>query len=379
VPEPSRELNEALNKLIPHCGSSRNPIDLLAMASGELFREVIKTVLDSRQYDAIIIIYLDPIANNQEHIPQMLISFLPDIGGDIPICITVVPTSTSDRHESYVVNELPIFPTPEAPAKCLAAALKSTQARSRSELRPRSIPIDTSMITEERTGWLAPSEVEELLKRNKLPILESFEAQSPKEAQQIATKLGSLVAIRASGPNILHKTELGAIRLNISQEQSELAANQISVHLQKHYGITPAFFTVQRMAQPGIELFIGMNRDPYFGPVIAFGAGGVNVEIFKDLKFAIPPINRDIIYKLLSELRIFPLLLGHRGAARSRIDSFIEMIEIICSLSLECTRIFEIDLNPILLSPNEALIIDARIRVISRTEAQGDPSLVHRS
>jgi acetyltransferase len=122
-----------------------------------------------------------------------------------------------------------------------------------------------------------------------------------------------------------------------------------------------------------------MNRDPYFGPVIAFGAGGVNVEIFKDSQFAIPPINRDIIYKLLSELRIFQLLLGHRGAAPSRIDSFIEMIEIICSLSLECTRISEIDLNPILLSPNEALIIDARIRVISRTEAQGDPSLVHRS
>lgn len=379
LPEPSKQLNQELAELIPHSGSSGNPIDLLAMASAATFCEVLRDISKSQEYDSIIVIYLDPIANKTEDTLKKLINFIPGLAANAPICLTVIPTIASHQHQSYTIADLPVFALPETPAKCLAAALKPFQARSRLEEPIRARCIDTSIIKEDRTGWLTPSEIEELLDRNKLPTLKSLVAQSPKEAQAIAEEIGAPVAIRAAGPGIIHKTELGAISLNVSPESVELAANQICAHLLKHHGITPASLTVQRMAKPGVELFIGMSRDPGFGPVVAFGAGGINVEILKDIKFAIQPINRSVIRTLLSELRIYPLLLGHRGTIRSKIDEFIDMIEIIASLSMRCSQIAEIDLNPILLSPEEALIIDARIRVISKVEALEYPAPARRS
>jgi acetate---CoA ligase (ADP-forming) len=152
-----------------------------------------------------------------------------------------------------------------------------------------------------------------LLRRVGLPVIESRSAATPHDVRRAAEELGGPVAVKATGTDLLHKTDLGAVRLGLTAAGAERAAREMQASL-KAAGVAPEGFLVQRMASPGPELIVGVVGDPRFGPLVAVGAGGTTAELIGDVQVRLAPVGSREAAAMLRELRTFPLLDGFRGA-----------------------------------------------------------------
>ena len=169
--------------------------------------------------------------------------------------------------------------------------------------------------------------------------------------------------LKVASPDIVHKSDIGAVRLGLqSQRQVGVAYNEIIASVQKnHPGARIDGISVQQMAQPGVEVIIGMTKDPQFGPVLMFGLGGILVEILKDVSFRIVPLVRRDAREMIREIKGYPVLEGYRGAPPVDVP-FLEDLLLKVSEFVECTpEISELDLNPIFAYNKGAIAVDARV------------------
>jgi acyl-CoA synthetase (NDP forming) len=176
----------------------------------------------------------------------------------------------------------------------------------------------------------------------------------------VASEFGGNVAIKGIAPGLVHKTDAGAVELDVAPGNAEAAAEEMSGRIPSLTG-----FLVQQMAKPGAEMIVGVAHDPQFGPVVACGAGGVMVELIKDVSVRLTPLSREDAAAMIRELKTFPLLEGYRGSARRDIAALEDVILRIGALVDSFPSIAELDLNPVLVHESGATIVDARIRVIS--------------
>jgi len=203
-------------------------------------------------------------------------------------------------------------------------------------------------------------ETERLLKKYKFPFVNTKLCQSKKEGFLFARKIGYPVVLKISSPDIVHKTELGLVKLNI-KDKKELEKNWddilkvLKVKKIKFRGIL-----VQKQKK-GIEIAIGMKRDAQFGPVLMFGLGGIFIELLKDISLRISPITKKEAKKMIREIKAFPILEGFRGQKPVRLKNIIDIIMKVSDLSLREDKIKEIDLNPIIINEKETKVVDARI------------------
>jgi acyl-CoA synthetase (NDP forming) len=207
------------------------------------------------------------------------------------------------------------------------------------------------------------NDVWELLKECQIPVLPIVKASSIEEVVEVSNSLGYPVVMKISSPDISHKSDVGGIILDIDSEEEVKNAyrNMMDTVKQKVPDARIDGVMLQKMAEPGIEVIIGVKLDPQFGHVIMFGLGGIFVEIYKDVSFRVTPINSEMARDMILEIKGSPILMGARGRSAADINAIINVIIKLSEMLEKNPDIVELDINPLIVYEENAVAVDARM------------------
>jgi len=210
---------------------------------------------------------------------------------------------------------------------------------------------------------LTEIEAKELLKSAGVDVVDTELATSKETAMSISRKIGFPVVLKIASPDVLHKSDVGGVKLGLkTARQAGKAYDDILKVIEKQYpeaGIQGV--SVQKMARPGVEVIIGISKDPQFGPVLMFGLGGILVEVLKDVSFRIVPLVRRDAREMIREIKGYPLLEGYRGQEPVDINNLEELILKVSDFVEKHPEIEELDLNPVIAYGKGAVAVDARV------------------
>jgi len=301
---------------------------------------------------------------------------------EIPIYICWMAEGDLERTFQAAGETIPTFSLPEHPAVVLGKASRYEAWRTEP---PGMIPdfddmdigaaraICARALSQEGPGWLTVEDTRALLACAKLPVAQGGVANTADQAAALAHNAGFPVAVKLASHRILHKTEMGGVHLNLADEQAVRAAfESIRARLAEENKLDAMEgVLVQPMLSGGTEVMVGVTHDPLFGPLIAFGLGGIHVEILGDVKFRITPLTDRDAARLVREIKGYRLLQGYRGHPAADVEAIEEVLLRLSRLVEEIPEISELDLNPIFALPpgQGCIIVDARIRVERSTPA----------
>lgn len=210
---------------------------------------------------------------------------------------------------------------------------------------------------------LTEVESKQLVASAGIPVVETKLAKTRAEAIEISKKMGFPVVLKIVSPDIIHKSDIGGVKLNLSNAtQVGRAYTEIMAAAKKAnkkadiHGVS-----VQKMAKPGVEVIMGMSKDAQFGPVLMFGLGGVFVEVLKDVAFRIVPLTRRDATQMIREIKGYPVLEGYRGQEPANITALEDLLLKLSEFVDKTPQIKELDLNPIFVYKDRAVAVDARV------------------
>ncbi len=216
---------------------------------------------------------------------------------------------------------------------------------------------------------LSEVEAKQLLAEAGIPVVASRLAATGEEAVALAEQLGYPVVLKIVSPQITHKSDVGGVKLNLGTGEEVSAA--FDAIMEAGRGADPDAtidgVSVQRMAEPGVEVITGMTTDAQFGPVLMFGLGGVLVEVLKDVAFRVVPITARDAHQMVREIQGFPLLEGYRGQEPADLDALEGLLLQLSEFIEGHPEVAELDLNPVFAYPKGAVAVDARIVLSSAT------------
>ncbi len=204
------------------------------------------------------------------------------------------------------------------------------------------------------------SETKRLLLEYKIPFCQTELAESKREAGLFAKEIGYPVVLKIFSSHILHKTEIGGIKMNIkNKKELEKGWDEILFEVRKKRPKAKIEGVLVQEQVRGIEVVVGMKRDKQFGPVLMFGLGGILTEVLKDISLRITPVSESEAKKMIREIKGYSLLKGFRGRKPVNIKAIVNIITGLSMLSLEREEITEVDLNPIIVNEKRALVVDS--------------------
>ncbi len=365
--EPTRA---ELRKLLPAEASISNPVDMIASATASQYEQAMAILGRDAGIDAIVVIFIPPLVTRAEDVARAIVAGTRALRGTKPV-LTVFMQSHGVPEELREADvRVPSYSFPENAARALARVAGYSDWLAKPVAagdRPDGIRKDEAAAIIESAasnggGWLDPRQTWEVLAAYGIPVLKQAVVISPGDAAEAARKIGAPVALKAIAPGLIHKTEAGAVRLNLALADVQTAAESMSRSVSAT-GTSATGFIVQQMADPGAEMIVGVVHDHQFGPVVACGAGGIMVELMKDVALRLTPVTRFDADEMIRELRTYPLLTGYRGSPRLDIGSLEEIITRISALVDDFSEIAEIDLNPVLVHEKGSTVVDARMRI----------------
>jgi len=210
---------------------------------------------------------------------------------------------------------------------------------------------------------LLETEARELLKEYGIPVPDFRLIKSEDEITGLAKEINFPIAMKIVSPDIIHKTDVGGVKLNIKDEKEAKLAYQEIIFKTKKYNKEAQIFGVitDSMIPQGTEIIIGMMKDPHFGPVIMLGLGGIFVEVLKDISFRILPVEERDAEEMINEIKGFKILKGIRGEEPKDIEAIKDLLLKISQLTLDNPEINEIDLNPVFVFNKGLQVVDARM------------------
>jgi len=373
----SEETMEKLNAILPSAWSHGNPLDLLGDAPPERFGKAVEIVLADRQVDGLLVI-LSPQAMT-----------------DPPGAATAVIEATASTQKPVLtawmggakVHEgiqrfnnagIPTYTTPEQAIRAFMYLVSYARNRQLLYETPRALPVEYSVdraalrkmfdsALSEGQGILSESTSKKLLEAYGIPVTKTQVARTADEAVALSQQLGLPVVLKIFSEQITHKTDVGGVELDLSNEQEiREAFDRIMRRVQERRPDAQVDgVTVQRMiSEPeGHELIVGAKRDHVFGMVLLVGAGGTAAELYQDRALELPPLNERLARRALESLRSWPLLKGYRGHPAVDIEQLIEVLIRISYFVSDFPEIVELDVNPLLATPDQVIALDARIVV----------------
>ena len=369
--ELSTSTHRRLKRLLPSAASVANPIDMLATAGPEHYTRSLKILSEDENVDAVIAIYTPTGLDEPEEMLTGLAAAGDVAAGRIPIAAVALTPNRGGSVLRGEASQIPVYAFPEDAVWALAHAARLAEWRSRPEgnapvfadVDPERAAAVIAGALRNGPGWLSPEDAYELLRCYGVPLVESRTVMSAAAAGRAAAEFGGRIALKAIAPGLLHKTEANAVHLGLtSPTQVRRVAGQMVRELAGE-GIEVEALLVQKMVDAGVEMLIGVVHDPLFGPVVVSGAGGTAVELLHDVGARITPVTDTDARELLRSLKTYPLLEGYRGAPRADIESVEDVLLRIARMVEVHAEIAELDLNPVIATPEGARIVDARIRV----------------
>jgi acetyl coenzyme A synthetase (ADP forming)-like protein len=380
VPELSDRTKATLASSLPSAGALNNPVDLIASATSDQYAKTIETLLSADEIDALIILYIALTVRDTADIARGILTGIENgrKGGakTKPVFIGWMAEGDMDRTFSVQTETIPTYPLPETPALVLSKAVSYGEWRKQ---RPGMVPdfddldlaaartICAAALFQRGTGWLTTEETRNILNAIRLSIQAGGVAKTADEAAALASGVGYPVAVKLASHQIVHKTEIGGVQLNLKDEQAvRRAFDSMRMRLAEtnQLGAMEGVL-VQPMVTGGVEVMVGVTGDPLFGPLIAFGLGGIHVEILGDIRFRITPLTDRDAAEMIRGIKGYRLLTGYRSHPPVDLEALKETLLRVSRLVEEIPQISELDLNPIFaLPPGQGCrIVDARIRV----------------
>jgi acetyltransferase len=366
---------EELNKFLPPHWSHNNPVDIIGDAGPERFEKAVDVVAKDPNADGLLVIMTPQGMTNPAAIAEKLMRFAKL--DRKPILASWMGGDEAAQGE-VVLNRagIPTFPFPDTAVSVFnymwmysynLRALYETPAITSSDAID---PVGAAQVIESvRAGdrtILTELESKQVLKAYGIPVVDTRLAATEDQAVVAANEIGYPVVLKLNSLTITHKTDVGGVKLNLASETAVLDAfRSIQTAVSEKAG--PQHFagvSVQPMVfSEGYELILGSSIDAQFGPVLLFGAGGQLVEVFEDTALALPPLNTTLARRFIEQTKIFKALKGVRGRKPIDLPAFEELLVRFSRLVTEQRWIKEIDINPLLASPERVVALDARIVV----------------
>lgn len=361
-----------LQKDLPPTANVFNPVDVIGDARSDRYRVALDAVLQDENVQAVIVL-LTPQANSDlEETSQVIIEMARTYGKPI-VTSFMGGISLGPALKLLNQNRIPNYEFPERAVGALNAMARHRDWRL--QPRPEYVSYDVDKervralferVRESGRVELGELEAREVIEAYGMRLPKSHLARSPEEAVQFAAEIGYPVVMKISSPDILHKSDIGGVRVNLadatavrdSYELIEYRARKYSTNAPRIWGML-----VQEMVPKGREMLVGVSRDPQFGPLVAVGMGGIYVEVLRDVAFRLAPISKQEVANQIRSIRTFPLLRGVRGEQPADLDSIEDVVLRISQLVCDFPDIVEMDINPLVVynRGEGAIVLDARI------------------
>ncbi len=366
-----KTINE-LNKQLPKAWSKRNPIDLLGDAGAKEYKAALESCIKEENVDGILLILTPQSMTNDGEIAKEILKLEKT---DKPILASFMGGKGVEKgREILEKGGIPTFESPERAIKAFMYLDECSRNLKALYQKSKTIPhafnpktkenkeLLNSIISQKRY-ILTEKESKDFLANYYIPISKSEIAKNMDEAKKIAKKIGFPLAMKISSPDILHKTDIQGVVLNISNNNElEKKYKELIKNVKKNspksviYGVL-----IEKMINKKYELILGCKKDSIFGHSIVFGRGGTAVEIFKDISIGIPPLNMELAEKLVDETKISKLLKGYRGDKPIDIKDLHFLLCKFSHLIVDFPEIKDIDINPYSIDDEGGFVVDAKI------------------
>jgi acetyltransferase len=346
---------KALSTALPPAASIHNPVDMLASASPETYACCLKILLEDKNVDGVMVILPPPPMYKAEYVAEKLIDVIKQFDKSVIVAL-LGSTLIEDARSKFESSKVPCYPFPERVASALGALAK------RAELLDDE-PLTIDHMVHRLSSTVNPS-IEELLTAYKIPMAPIKLAHDLHEAESIASELGYPVVMKIASPDVLHKSDVGGVLLDIQNSETlHTAYTQIMSSVRAaRPGARIEGIQIQRQIPSGQEVIVGAVCDPQFGPLMMFGSGGVEVEGLKDVSFALAPLTQAEASKMVRKTWAGTKLGGFRNIPPADEESVIEVLVKLSYLVFENEFIQEIEINPLRVLSKGAIAVDVRMK-----------------
>jgi acetyltransferase len=384
VAELSSATRAQLEAILPPTWSRANPVDIVGDADAARYAAALEALVADPENDAVLVMNVQTALAPATEIAQTVAQF---VEGQRTKLITPKPVlaiwvgTDSAVSETFARARIPHFATETEAVRGFMNLVRYGEVVETLMATPPSLPehfapnaaagrrVVESVLADDRT-WLDPLEIVELFGVYSIPIVPTQLARTPDEAEVTAKPFldtGNSVVVKIASRDIIHKSDIGGVRLNLTSASSvrkavtEIIANAKTARPDARItGVTIQPMIVRPKAR---ELIAGIADDPTFGPVIVFGHGGTAVEVVNDKALALPPLDLKLAHDLIERTRISRLLRPYRDVPGARIDDIALVLLKLAQLAADLPEVRELDINPLLADETGVLALDARIAV----------------
>ncbi|MCF8109392.1 MAG: acetate--CoA ligase family protein [Desulfohalobiaceae bacterium] len=365
------ETKETLASHLPVTANLNNPVDIIGDAAQERYENALRAVVRDEGVDGALVILTPQSMTNALATAEAVVKVARDTPKPVLCCFMGV-VDVSQGVKYLQKHGYPVFRFPENAARAFGVLYRYSQWLNRQQLAQFKLEHDRERATEI---------ISECLKRNKtklgeldgLRLLECYGfdvlptelAPDSGQAGQIAAQIGFPVVMKIVSEDILHKSDAGGVVVGIESEEEAVEAFEQIIDKARSYDPKAKIegVLIQKLADPGEEVILGMNRYPIFGPLIMFGFGGIFVEVFKDVQFRLAPVDRNEARSMIRGIKGYKLLTGFRGRARADVEKIEKLLVSLSDMAVNHPEIMEMDLNPLLVHSQGqgATVADCRI------------------
>ena len=345
---------------------------MIASATAEQYGRVLELLCRDPNVDSVIVIFIPPLVTKAEDVAAALMDAATGIEDTTLLACFL---GVRGVHEALRIDGkvVPSYSFPESAARALGKAAAYGTWRSTPEGKVPALDVDrvgTAQLVAEALqsgeGWLDPGAVTSLLDHYGIRSVRTRIAATPEEVAKVAADLGSRVAVKIASRKIVHKTDVGGVRLDLkSPEQAAAAASEIldGLRAQDLADQIDGFIVQEMVSGEGAEMFVGMTHDPSFGPLVACGAGGTLVELLRDVSVRITPLTDVDVKEMLRSLKTWPLFEGYRGQPALDASGLEDLLLRVSTMVEDLPHLIELDLNPVHVSPDGCTVLDARMKL----------------
>jgi len=375
-------LKQVFGSAVPSFGSTKNPIDITGGANSDHYQQALTAPVNNKNMDATIALYCETSTFDSENlVPMINQTFEAHKSAGKLITYAFVGGEDVEKAISTLKKKnVPVYGEVYDAVSSLGIAFQYQQY-----LREKSDIVDTADIDVDSINRIIGPALDEqrsfLLSHESAKIMETAGIQMPKsriakninQAVQYAESIGYPVVMKVVSRDILHKSDAGGVALDLLNKNEVIDAYEAILQNSLNYNPNASIdgIEISEMVEKDIELIVGARMDRSFGPIVMCGMGGIYVEVIKDVVFRGLPVNRKEVFKMMKEIRSFPVLMGVRGEKKRDIEGVIDTIIKVGSIINKCNQITDIEINPIVVYEKDKGLRALDVRILIRKPEEG--------
>jgi acetyltransferase len=356
-----QSLKKVFSDVVPEFGSVKNPVDLTGQATSEDYERALNAALKNEDIHSVICLACESAVFDVNKLSRAIEKMFSQNKLVKPIVFSFLGGAKIENSIHHLrIRGIPIFSDVYQAVSCFGAMYinyrnmnyeeEMLEEIEELEIDTRTIEGIIKKVRQDKRQFLLSYEAKDIMQTAGIQMPKSYIARSIGQAVMYAEKIGCPVAMKVVSRDILHKSDVGGVALDLENREEVIDAYQAIIHNCREHKpeCTLEGVEVSEMVESGTEIIIGARRDKVFGPIVMFGLGGIYVEVMRDVSFRALPLNKRELRSMIKEIKSYPLLLGVRGEKRKDIDSVVNTIIKLAAALQKCRSISDIEINPLM-------------------------------